>query len=155
VSKRFSVDFLGKNYQMSGGEFYFWSEMKANLKPSRLPMPEYRFSYSKHRFDFAWLIGNPFSDTTLFKLAVEVEGGTFFGKSRHGSGFGYEGDCHKYNKAQLDGWVLLRFTTRMILKGYKPLKSQEGLIFPTKVVLDLLNSKQGNNELLNHSQTES
>ena len=62
----------------------------------------------KYRFDFAW------PDRMI---AVEVEGGTFYGKSRHGSGTGFENDCRKYNLAAMLGWTVLRFTTRMVSSG--------------------------------------
>ena len=60
------------------------------------------------RFDF-W-----FPDAGI---AVEVEGGTKFGKSRHSRGDGFEEDCRKYNAASLAGIRLLRFTTRQVKSG--------------------------------------
>jgi very-short-patch-repair endonuclease len=70
---------------------------------------EYVFSESRRwRFDFAW---------PTWKLAVEVEGGTKFGKSRHSRGSGFVNDCRKYNAAALDGWRVLRFTTEMVESG--------------------------------------
>lgn len=73
--------------------------------------PEREFYFAKprmFRFDFA------FPDR---KLAVEIEGGTFYGKSRHGSGPGYEKDCEKYNLAVKLGWRVLRYTTEMVKTG--------------------------------------
>lgn len=76
-----------------------------NLHPER----EYLFARPRmFRFDFA------FPDR---KLAVEIEGGTFFGKSRHGSGPGFERDCEKYNIAAKLGWRVLRYTTAMVERG--------------------------------------
>ena len=74
------------------------------------PVTEYRFhSTRKWRFDFAW----PDS-----KIALEAEGGTWGSKkSRHTTGKGFEGDCEKYNEAQLLGWRVYRFTTNMITDG--------------------------------------
>jgi very-short-patch-repair endonuclease len=63
----------------------------------------------KFRFDF-YFAGKD--------LAVEIEGGTFYGKSRHSTGPGFEKDCEKYNTAALAGIKVLRFTTRMVNSGY-------------------------------------
>lgn len=47
-------------------------------------------------------------------LAVEIEGATRFGKSRHSRGSGFENDARKYNAAALAGIRVLRFTTAMV-----------------------------------------
>jgi very-short-patch-repair endonuclease len=81
------------------------------VRALRLPDParEYAFSPARlFRFDFAW---------PGFKLAVEVEGGTSFGRSRHSAGIGFETDCDKYNLAALEGWRVLRFSTRQVKDG--------------------------------------
>lgn len=73
------------------------------------PVREYQFTPTrKFKFDFAW------PDKML---AVEVEGGTRFGLSRHSQGDGFERDCVKYNLAALEGWKVFRFTTRMVHSG--------------------------------------
>lgn len=72
------------------------------------PVREFKFSERGWRFDFAW------PDR---KIAVEVEGGTSFGKSRHSHGKGFESDAVKYNTAALLGWRVLRFTTAMVHRG--------------------------------------
>jgi len=72
------------------------------------PEREYQFCKRKWLLDFAW------PDK---KLAVEVEGGTTFGKSRHSRGEGFEQDARKYNTAALLGWRILRFTTQMVVTG--------------------------------------
>lgn len=70
------------------------------------PHREHKFQESrKWSFDFAW---------PAVKLAVEIEGGTTFGKSRHSQGKGFEEDARKYNTAALMGWRVLRFTTEMV-----------------------------------------
>ena len=70
---------------------------------------EYQFDPKRQwRFDFAWPDRH---------LAVEVEGGTKFGKSRHSQGQGLEDDARKYNAAAIQGWAVLRFTTAMVLSG--------------------------------------
>jgi len=73
--------------------------------------PEREFVFAEGRkwaFDFAW---------PEKKIAVEVDGGTKFGKSRHSRGDGYERDARKLNAASLLGWRLLRFTTAMVVSG--------------------------------------
>ena len=62
----------------------------------------------KWRFDFYF----PERD-----LAVEIEGGTLFGKSRHSRGDGFEADARKYNTAALAGIKVLRFSTAMVTRG--------------------------------------
>lgn len=62
----------------------------------------------KWRFDFAW---------PERKLAIEVEGGTKYGKSRHSKGDGFNNDAEKYNTAAAMGWTLFRFSAEMIKSG--------------------------------------
>lgn len=57
------------------------------------------------------------STQRAFKLAIEVEGG-HYGKSRHTSIKGFEGDIVKYNSAVIDGWLLIRCTYAQISSGY-------------------------------------
>lgn len=56
------------------------------------------------RFDFQW---------PEYKLAVECEGGVY-SRGRHVRGKGFEADSDKYNRAALDGWCVLRFTSKHI-----------------------------------------
>ena len=75
-----------------------------------LPEPQREFLFHrkrKWRFDLAW---------PELLIAVEVEGGVWTG-GRHVRGQGYEGDCEKYNEAQLAGWMVLRFTPGMMKRG--------------------------------------
>lgn len=72
------------------------------------PEREHQFCSRGWRFDFAWPVK---------KVAVEVEGGTSFGKSRHSRGAGFERDCQKYNRAARDGWIVLRYSTAMVISG--------------------------------------
>lgn len=75
------------------------------IKPKR----EYPFCEGrKWRFDFA---------LPDLKVAIEIEGGTGWGKSRHSKGSGFEKDCEKYNTAAMLGWKVYRFTTRMVKSG--------------------------------------
>jgi very-short-patch-repair endonuclease len=62
----------------------------------------------KWRFDFAW------PDRML---AIEVEGGTKYGNSRHSKGEGFDNDAEKYNTASALGWTLFRFSASMITSG--------------------------------------
>jgi very-short-patch-repair endonuclease len=52
-----------------------------------------------------------------YRLAVELEGGTYMAKSRHTSPTGFESDCVKYNELAIRGITLLRFTRKMIDSG--------------------------------------
>jgi very-short-patch-repair endonuclease len=90
---------------LSEGEETFALHCKARgLTPQR----EVQFATRGWRFDFAW------PDK---KVAVEVEGGTSFGRSRHSKGDGFEKDAAKYNRAARDGWIVLRYSTRMVISG--------------------------------------
>jgi very-short-patch-repair endonuclease len=91
---------------LSEGEETFMRDCAIeHLTPER----EYRFAPEReYRFDFAW---------PEKKIAVEVEGGTEFGKSRHSFGAGFERDALKYNLAARLGWSVLRFTTTMVKSG--------------------------------------
>jgi very-short-patch-repair endonuclease len=91
---------------LSSGEETFSFHCKAhNLSPAR----EYRFHPTRRwKFDFCF---------PEARLAVEVEGGTRYGKSRHSQGAGFEADCNKYNQAARMGWVVLRYSTAMVLRG--------------------------------------
>jgi len=86
------------------------SLLRLHITATKLPAPltEYKFHPDRDwRFDFCW---------PAYKLAVEVEGGTFTG-GRHTRGTGFEGDCEKYNEAALLGFRVLRFTAAMIEDG--------------------------------------
>lgn len=54
------------------------------------------------KFRFDWAIPE-------YKLAIEYEG-IISAKSRHTSITGFTADTTKYNLAQLNGWIVLRFT---------------------------------------------
>jgi len=69
---------------------------------------EFRFHPERRwRFDFAW---------PEFKVAVEIEGGTWTG-GRHNRPGGYAADCEKGNEAALLGWAVYRFTRDDVLSG--------------------------------------
>lgn len=91
---------------LSTGEELFWTHCQCyGLTPER----EYQFADGrKYRFDFAW---------PGHKVAVEIDGGTAFGKSRHSRGIGYESDCRKINLAARHEWLVFRFTTQMVVSG--------------------------------------
>lgn len=87
------------------------SNVPRGLRPGPIPAPEQQYKFAAEekagrqwRFDFAWIV---------HKLAVEIEGGTFVrGGSRHTSSVGHQNDCHKYNRAAVLGWVVLRYTSQ-------------------------------------------
>lgn len=73
------------------------------LAAHAFPVPATEFAFHpprRWRFDYCW---------PTAKVAVECEGGAWTG-GRHTRGRGYVADCEKYNIAQLDGWIVLRFT---------------------------------------------
>jgi len=71
---------------------------------------EYKFlDHRRFRFDFAW-------PSETYKLAVEVEGGTWT-NGRHNRGTGFQKDCEKYNEAVLGGWHVLRVTRDHVKNG--------------------------------------
>jgi hypothetical protein len=81
-----------------------------DIRAAGLPEParEYRFHpVRKWRFDLAY---------PDLLIAVECEGGTYSG-GRHVKPQGFEGDCEKYDEAELMGWMVLRFTGNMIHDG--------------------------------------
>ena len=79
---------------------HLWKIIVGERLPA--PWPEHKFdSVRKWRFDFAW---------PHVLLAVELEGGQWIG-GRHNTAIGLQGDCEKYNAAQLRGWLVLRYTT--------------------------------------------
>ena len=61
----------------------------------------------KFRFDFA------FRDE---RVLVEVQGGTFNGGA-HGRGVGIHRDYEKSNLAQMAGWRVLQFDSKMVKSG--------------------------------------
>lgn len=70
---------------------------------------EFKFMDNRRfKFDFAW---------PIWKIAVEIEGGTYAGKSRHTTGKGFKGDCIKYNFATSLGWQVYRGDSEMVRKG--------------------------------------
>lgn len=90
----------------SAGELAFWQQIKsAGLRGWER---EYAFCPGrKWRFDFA---------NVSVRLAVEVEGGHWFG--RHTRGNGFEKDVEKYNEAIARGWRVLRGTTEQAESGW-------------------------------------
>lgn len=73
---------------------------------------EYRFCpLRRWRFDFVLAGSN-----SERMLAIEVEGGAWT-QGRHTRGKGFEADIRKYNEAAKLGWVVIRFTPNMIIRG--------------------------------------
>lgn len=83
------------------------------MRLCRLPafVTEYRFDNRAKprnwRFDFAW---------PECRVAVEVEGGVW-SNGRHTRGQGFISDIEKYNAAVLQGWRVLRYTSKAIKSG--------------------------------------
>ena len=84
--------------------------LETQLIISGIPhVKEYKFMKDRRfRFDFA---------IPELLIGIEVEGGTWGGKSRHTTGTGYRDDCIKYNLAAICGWHVLRGTSDMITDG--------------------------------------
>jgi very-short-patch-repair endonuclease len=59
---------------------------------------------TNHRFDIAFPVE---------RVYIELEGGTR-SRGRHVRGNGYHNDCLKYNLAQLQGWLQLRYTSEAL-----------------------------------------
>jgi len=90
------------------------AHLARDIKAMGLPVPETEYRFAQHlspkrqfRFDFAW---------PDYKVACEVEGGTFMGKG-HTGGTHFESDCIKHNLAACTGWLVVRVTKRMIEDG--------------------------------------
>ncbi len=73
--------------------------------------PEREFKFCEGR---KWAFDFCFPDQMI---AIEIEGGTNYGKSRHSYGVGFENDCRKYNAATALGWKVFRFSTAMVQRG--------------------------------------
>ena len=81
-----------------------------HIRARHLPIPAREYQFDQHRkwrADFAFL--SP-------KILVEIEGGVG-GKSRHTSAKGFDDDSRKYSAAAIAGWMVLRFSTRMVKSG--------------------------------------
>jgi hypothetical protein len=79
-------------------------------KANNLPLPAREFQFApprKWKFDFVW---------TTYLVALEIEGGAFYGKGHRSVGK-FLRDMEKYNEAALDGWMVLRCTTKDIESG--------------------------------------
>lgn len=90
------------------GEDFFYLHANGVMRDN-MPQREYRFHPTRRwRFDFAW---------PSIKLAMEIDGGTWAGKSGHNSGAGIARDIEKINEAVILGWRVLRATTNMAKSG--------------------------------------
>lgn len=83
--------------------------LAAHLTAYKIPFErEYKFHpLRKWRFDFCF---------PEHKIAVEVEGGSYTG-GRHQTTIGFEKDLIKYNAAARLGWLVFRYTTRLVKTG--------------------------------------
>lgn len=70
------------------------------------PVFEHRFHKTrKWRFDIAW---------PEQKVAIEVQGGIWT-RGRHSRGKGQLNDMHKFNEAQVFGWIVLLVTPQELM----------------------------------------
>lgn len=76
----------------------------------------------KWRFDF--MIVKPNSNGK--RIAVEVEGGSYM-QGRHQSKTGFAADLVKYNRAQIMGYMVLRYTTQDVKNGVAIAEIQEAM----------------------------
>lgn len=94
--------------------------LEVQLEQANIPF-EREFAFAKPRrwrADFI-VYGRPTWDGEAWKpnrLLIEVEGG-IGGTSRHATYTGFTNDCIKYNAAAELGYVVLRFTSRMVNEG--------------------------------------
>lgn len=90
---------------MSDLEQAFLTRLRQIAPGAPAPAREYRFAPPRRwRFDFCWVAA---------RLAVELEGGVWSG-GRHTRPSGYESDLEKYNTAIVEGWRVLRCSSRML-----------------------------------------
>ena len=81
------------------------------------PVREYRFAPPRRwKFDLAW---------PGQKVAFEIEGISFRGKSRHRTPTGFIGDCEKYSTAATMGWLVYRSPTVWFDPGSKFWRADE------------------------------
>lgn len=88
------------------------SDLLLHIKASEVvteePVPEHRFHKTrKWRFDFAF---------PYLKIAVEYEG-IYSSRSGHRMLLVFVKNCEKYNEANIEGWLLLRFSADMVRSG--------------------------------------
>ena len=105
---------------LSPGEETLAFHVRCNKLPE--PVREYHFATEigrRWRYDFAW---------PDYMVAAEVEGGSWIG-GHHGRGKGFRDDCEKYNHAALRGWLVLRHTTEMVIKGIAVADVEIALLF--------------------------
>lgn len=90
----------------SSGERAFETYWRTLAGDERAPVPEYKFSERKFRFDFAW---------PSERVAAEIEGGVW-SRGRHTRAAGYEMDLEKYNLAASLEWRVFRYTPQMLAR---------------------------------------
>lgn len=94
-----------KQKQRDGLEDQFLAHWTMIAKPLGLLDPKRQYKFRTGRrwaFDLAW---------PSIKLAVEIDGGAFMGRSGHNTAKGQYLDHEKGNAAVEDGWRVLRFNT--------------------------------------------
>ncbi len=92
---------MGKISELEAKFDRYWQLLSEDAEP----IAEHKFTKKRRwRFDRAFLNE---------KVAIEIEGGVFNG-GRHSRGMGMVNDADKYNQAMLEGWIVLRYTTKHI-----------------------------------------
>jgi hypothetical protein len=89
----------------------YFPAIKMQCTAAKIPLPvqEYKFHPGRQwRNDFCW---------PDYKLAIEVEGATWLPTGGHSRGSAIVRDMEKYNQLALDGFLLLRYTPKMINDG--------------------------------------
>lgn len=97
-----------------GKDFIEFALISKNIKYSK----EYQFAPPrKFRFDFAFFCSWYGIPNKKVKVGIEYEGLIFEANRQHSTGTsghttikGFTSNCEKYNLAQLDGWIVLRYT---------------------------------------------
>lgn len=93
---------------MSAMESMFELHLRAHRIDGRFQR-EYRFHPTRRwRFDFA---------DPAAKIAIELQGGIFGGKSAHNTGTGIRRDMEKSNEAQRLGWRVFQFYVDDVKSG--------------------------------------
>lgn len=96
------------------------ARLAMQIQALKLPPPEteYRFYQARRwRADYCW---------PDHMLIVEYDGGTW-NNGRHTRGLGFQKDCEKLNRATLEGFRVLRFTSRHVKSGLAIEQIQEAL----------------------------
>lgn len=104
-----------------------------------LPLKEYKFALARKtprewRFDLAW---------PMFRVAVEIDGGTWRQAGGAHRGTGFIRDIEKGNAAAFDGWTVLHYTPDQVQSDQAALELAPFLMYRFAELL-LLEQKMKN-----------